>query len=74
MDTENIQSALSELSGLGMTDAEIGSAIGAAQSIVTRLRRGTHKTTSYERGRKILSLLAKRKRTVKARASADVAV
>lgn len=71
MDIENIQTALRELSALGMTDAEIGEEIGAAQSIVTRLRRGTHKTTSYERGQKIFDLLTKRRRPAK-RARAKV--
>lgn len=45
----NIQQILSELNKT-MSDAEIGERIGASQSIVTRLRNGKHKTTSYERG------------------------
>lgn len=32
-----------------MSDAKIGEAINAPQSIVTRLRRGTHKKTNYDR-------------------------
>lgn len=43
-----------------MSDAEIGEAIGAAQSIVTRLRNGVHKSTSYARGEAIAKLAAER--------------
>jgi hypothetical protein len=39
-----------------MSDAEIGAVIGAPQSIVTRLRNGVHKTTSWERGQAIVAL------------------
>jgi hypothetical protein len=52
----NIQIVLSELNKK-MTDAKIGQAIGAPQSIVTRLRNGTHLTTYYERA-KAIELLA----------------
>ena len=52
----DIKSSLQEISATGMSDAEIGAAIGAPQSIVTRLRNGTHKTTSWERGQAIVAL------------------
>ena len=52
----DIKTALIEVSESGMTDAEIGAAIGAPQSIVTRLRNGVHKTTSWERGQAIVAL------------------
>lgn len=53
----NIQNLLTELNK-ELTDAQIGVAIGASQSIVTRLRNGTHKSTFYERGEKIKKLAA----------------
>ena len=56
----NIQAALKKLSELGLTDEQIGIEIGARQSIITRLRTGKHKSTSYERGTKIISLLENR--------------
>lgn len=56
----DIQTTLREISASGMSDAEIGIAIGAPQSIVTRLRNGNHKTTSWERGQAISLLHAKR--------------
>jgi hypothetical protein len=43
-----------------MTDSEIGKVIGAPQSTVTRLRNGTHKSTSYERGLAIMRLAESR--------------
>ena len=55
----DIQTALRHLAASGMSDAAIGLEIGAPQSIITRLRNGIHKTTSYERGKKILALAAK---------------
>lgn len=57
----DIQKTLQDIADTGMTDAEIGLEIGAAQSIVTRLRNGTHKTTDFERGKKIEELAKKRK-------------
>ena len=51
-----IKAALLEISATGLSDAEIGAAIGAPQSIVTRLRNGTHKTTFWERGQAIVAL------------------
>ena len=57
----NIQVILEELKNKGgMTDQEIGIAIGAPQATVFRLRKGTHKTCSYERGKKIAELHAER--------------
>ena len=56
----DIQTTLREISASGMSDAEIGIAIGAPQSIVTRLRNGNHKTTNWERGQAIAGLHAKR--------------
>lgn len=44
----NIQKILTQLHEK-MSDAKIGEAIDAPQSIVTRLRRGTHKRTFYDR-------------------------
>ena len=52
----DIKAALLEISATGMSDAKIGAVIGASQSIVTRLRNGTHKTTSWERGQAIVAL------------------
>ena len=52
----DIKAALLEISATGMSDAEIGAVIGAPQSIVTRLRNGVHKTTSWERGQAIVAL------------------
>lgn len=52
----DIKSSLQEISATGMSDAEIGAVIGAPQSIVTRLRNGVHKTTSWERGQAIVAL------------------
>lgn len=52
----NIQKALQDIYDSGLTDAEIGKRIDCAQSIATRLRTGKHKTTSYERGEKIVNL------------------
>lgn len=51
--TMNIQTLLLELSANGITDNEIGKEINAPQSIVTRLKNGIHKSTSFERGIKI---------------------
>ncbi len=59
----DIQNALQKLvTDHGMTDDEIGIQIGAPQSIVTRLRNGKHKSTSFERGSKILTLLESKKK------------
>ena len=60
----DIKAALLEISATGMSDAEIGAAIGAPQSIVTRLRNGVHKTTFWERGQAIVAL-AERLRSAK---------
>ena len=60
----DIKSSLQEISAAGMSDAEIGAVIGAPQSIVTRLRNGVHKTTSWERGQAIVAL-AERLRSAK---------
>lgn len=50
----NIQSLLIHLSQLGVTDVEIAKNIQAPTSIIQRLRTGVHKSTSYERGIKIM--------------------
>lgn len=63
MDTQTIQEALRKLVELGMTDDEIGREVDAPQSIITRLRNGTHKTTSFERGSRIMALLKRRAAT-----------
>ena len=60
----DIKTALLEISATGMSDAEIGAAIGAPQSVVTRLRNGVHKTTFWERGQAIVAL-AERLRSAK---------
>ena len=39
-----------------MTDSEIGIAVGAPQSIISRLRHGKHKQTSFDRGMAIYKL------------------
>jgi hypothetical protein len=54
----NLQKLLTQLN-TKLTDAEIGKQIGASQSIVTRLRNGTHKRTFHERGEAIKKLAAK---------------
>lgn len=51
----NIQNVLNQLNST-MTDAQIGIAICAPQSTVTRLRNGKHKTTFYERATAIRKL------------------
>lgn len=51
-----MQTALQEIYDTGFTDQQIGERIGAAQSIVTRLRNGEHATTSFDRGQKIMDL------------------
>jgi hypothetical protein len=56
----DIKTILQMLVDDGMTDLEIGTHIGAAQSIVTRLRNGDHKSTSWERGEKIRTLAIER--------------
>lgn len=60
----DIKDALLEISAIGLSDAEIGAAIGAPQSVVTRLRNGVHKTTFWERGQAIVAL-AERLRSAK---------
>lgn len=55
-----IKKALQEIYDTGLTDQQIGERIGAAQSIVTRLRNGDHSSTSFERGQKIMELHKKR--------------
>lgn len=50
----------------GMSDAQIADAISTetdkvAASIINRLRSGTHKTTSFERGMRIKKLCDERK-------------
>lgn len=52
----SIQDLLLELKSYGLTDAEIGIRVNAPQSIISRLRSGTHKTTSYQRGIAIQAL------------------
>ena len=52
----NIQKLLDQIKEYGMTDSQIGAAVNAPQSIITRLRNGTHKHTSYERTIKIKEL------------------
>lgn len=60
----DIKQALESLVSSGMTDAEIGEAVKAPQSIITRLRNGTHKSTSYERGKKIFDLAKRQEKAV----------
>lgn len=52
----NIQDLLEELRQAGLSDDEIGKRVAAPQSIITRLRNGVHKTTSYQRGMAIANL------------------
>lgn len=51
---KNLQSLLIDLSRLGVTDVEIAKNIQVPTSIIQRLRTGVHKSTSYERGIKIM--------------------
>jgi hypothetical protein len=55
----NIQSLLIQLSQSGITDVEIAKNIQAPASIIQRLRTGVHKSTSYERGIKIMDFYTK---------------
>jgi hypothetical protein len=55
-----LQKLLNELKNIGMNDVEIGREIDAAASIVQRIRKGTHRTTTYERGKKITDLAMKK--------------
>ena len=55
-----------------MSDAEIGAAIGAPQSIVTRLRNGVHKTTFWERGQAIVALAERLRSAKQAEPKADL--
>ena len=57
----DIQNTLQKIRNTGMTDAEIGIAIDAPQSTVTRLRNGKHKKTDFERGQKIYNLAVDKK-------------
>lgn len=52
----NMQTLLKELNDAGMSDYQIATRIQAPQSIVNRLRRGNHKSTTFERGRRIVEL------------------
>jgi hypothetical protein len=52
----NLRQALTAIHSFGLSDADIGRRVGAAQSIVHRLRKGEHKTTSFDRGKKIMDL------------------
>ena len=56
---KNLQSLLIDLSRLGVTDVEIAKNIQAPASIIQRLRTGVHKSTSYERGIKIMDFYTK---------------
>lgn len=51
----DIQKTLTKLNKI-MTDAQIADVVGASQSIITRLRNGNHKSTSFERGQAIKKL------------------
>jgi len=51
----NIRETLIELNKI-MSDAQVGRAVGAPQSIITRLRNGVTKQTSYDRGEAIKNL------------------
>jgi transcriptional regulator with XRE-family HTH domain len=50
-----IQNLLQKLNET-MTDKQIAAEIGADQSVVCRLRNGIHKTTFYERAKRIEAL------------------
>jgi transcriptional regulator with XRE-family HTH domain len=56
----DIQELLQLIANSGMTDEEIAQVIGARQATVTRLRNRKHKSTSYERGKKIYELAVAR--------------
>lgn len=56
-----------------MTDAEIGAAIGAPQSVVTRLRNGVHKTTFWERGQAIVALAERLRNAAETASSSQAA-
>jgi transcriptional regulator with XRE-family HTH domain len=54
----SIQSLLKKLNEK-MSDADIAEAVGLSQPTITRLRNGTHKTTSFEYGQAINKLAEK---------------
>jgi len=56
----NIKIILTKLKESGLSDRQIGREIGASQSLVTRLRNGDRKSTSFERGMKIYELAKKK--------------
>jgi hypothetical protein len=51
----NIQETLTQLNHF-LTDAEVGKAVGAPQSIICRVRNGVIKQINYDRGAKIKEL------------------
>lgn len=55
----NLADELEKIRQSGMTDAQIGAEVGAGQSLIWRIRKGVHKSTSYERANKILALAKK---------------
>ena len=52
----NIQIALNNIRESGLTDKAIGSIVHIPQPTVSRLRRGLHKKTSYDRTLAIFNL------------------
>jgi hypothetical protein len=56
---KKIQSLLTQLNAIGLSDAQIGRLLSVPQPTITRIRNGIHKTTSYERGMAIEKLATK---------------
>lgn len=52
----NIKKMLDDLKKHGLTDQEIGNRTGMSQPIITRLRNGGQRSTSFEKGKKIEAL------------------
>jgi predicted transcriptional regulator len=56
----NIKELLIKIKESGLSDRQIAKEIGASQSLVTRLRNGDRKSTSFERGTAIKELAKQR--------------
>jgi hypothetical protein len=52
----NMQKILTELKDKGFSDYAIAERIGSAPTIVNRMRNGIHKSTTFERGLRIVMM------------------
>ena len=53
----DFKKVLEEIKDHGLTDKDIGEIVGTSQSVIHRIRVGKHKSTTFERGTKIIKLL-----------------